>query len=97
MKTIKENWNELISYQTEGMTIGNMEPAKEFSDKINFVKAEVKQKLHNAIPPELDIAMRMKLYGVTEDEFFKMKERLGLSVPEFVKIANHLRDLWRQK
>lgn len=66
-------------------------------DKLRFAKLEIKNEIKDAIPPELKVAMRLWLWGVTEQEFNDMKADLDISDPVHIKILNHLRDEWKNR
>jgi hypothetical protein len=64
----------------------------EFDDKLDFVQGEIESKIKKAIPVEQQIAKRMWLYGISDVEYWKMRDQLNISDPIFIKIGNYLRD-----
>ncbi len=94
-KTEDIDWEEITSYSTNKKIVGDVTKAKKFLSNLEKVKKQVQDKIQNAMPPELQVASYMRYNKITEEEFLAMKFSLGIDEPTFVRIANHLRDLWR--
>lgn len=67
------------------------------NEKLKFAILEIQHSIIDAIPPEQNVAMRLWLYGVTEQEFSSMKRHLPIPMPTIVKIENYLRDEWKNR
>ena len=85
------------NYSTEKRIVGNMKMAKKAMDRLEFTKLIIRKHITQRLTPEQMVAVLLKEEGITEEEFFKMKDHLSISGPLRVTIANHLRDLWRKE
>ncbi len=83
-------------YQTEDITMGNMDNAKIAVNKLAYTQEQIEEHI-NKEPPEKRVARRLFIYGIREDEYLKMRENIELDFPAYLNIANHLRDFWRKK
>jgi len=63
-------------------------------NNLKITQGIIKEKIIDPCPVEQDVAILLFLYGITEDEFSKMKDKLKISNPILLKIQNYLRDEW---
>ena len=70
---------------------------EEWNNKKQFAKDEIKHKIIDVMPPEQEVAHRMWMYGITEEDLLAIRKEMELNIsdPIFYKISNYLRDEWR--
>ncbi len=67
------------------------------SQKLKLTQDQIKNHIINALAPEQLVAISLFKKGLTEDDLWGMRERItNIDYPTFVKIANYLRDKWRE-
>lgn len=86
-----------LDYSTEERIVGNFTKARRAMDMLNYTKEKIDCLITCVDPPEQKVAIALYRRRIREDEFLAMQSNLPINKPVVIKIANHLRDLWRKK
>jgi hypothetical protein len=65
-------------------------------EKTNYANEKIQKLILDILTGEQLVAIALHSEGITETDFFNMRLELPISNATLIKIANHLRDLWRK-
>lgn len=86
-----------LDYSVESEIVGDMRIADRFTKNLKHTLEEINTHITYAYSPEYLVAKSLHKQGITEADFFNMRDKLNVDYPTIVKIANCLRDLWRKE